>query len=203
MRLNWNTIASILLIALSLIAVLSIVYKSWRNGISPMPSSARVRRAVAEAIRRLEAGPGLIVEAGSGWGTLGISVAKSCEGWRVLGIENSPIPLLISRIAAWLTFGVRGRATFIRGDLYRYPYEKADIVLCYLYPGAMERLGPILRQKLSPHARVVSICFAIPGWRAERVIQVNDLFRTSIYVYEMQEPRLPVEDGKARYTMLI
>ena len=52
-----------------LAAVLTIVYVSWRNGISPMPASAPVRRAVVTAIRKLPE-RGLLVEAGSGWGTL-------------------------------------------------------------------------------------------------------------------------------------
>ncbi|RKP51643.1 class I SAM-dependent methyltransferase [Cohnella endophytica] len=184
MQLEWDLAASILFIAISLIAVLSIVYASWRNGISPMPSSARVRRAVADEITRLNQPPGLIVEAGSGWGTLGLSVAKNCDGWRVRGIENSPIPLFYSRMASWLTFGLQPRASFRYGDIYRHSYEDADIVLCYLYPGAMKRLDPILRQRLAPETRVISICFAIPGWKAAKVIQCDDLYRTALYVYD-------------------
>ncbi|GGF93684.1 class I SAM-dependent methyltransferase [Paenibacillus abyssi] len=161
-------------------AVLSIAYHSWKNGITPMPSSAPVRGKVADEINRI-AGQGTLVEAGSGWGTLAQHLAKHCSGWRVVGIENSFIPLWVSRIAAKLDS--RAGVTMIRADLYMYPYDSADVVVCYLYPGAMLRLSTIFRERLVPGTRVISICFALPGWEPERVIICGDLYRTKVYVY--------------------
>lgn len=232
-------ITSVLVIAAALTAVLSIVWMSWRNGISPMPASAPVRRAVADELNRL-AGPADVVEAGSGWGTLALYVARHCPGKRVIGLENSPLPLWFSRLAARLALrkrfgsgsgtgrdaeagqgsdtatssdssnaagskagpsavtkndlagagGVRpatapSRVSFLRKDLYRYPYGEADIVVCYLFPGAMKRLSPIFAERLPPHARVVSICFALPDWRPERIVTCGDVYRTKLYVYSM------------------
>ena len=177
-------IGSGLLVLLVFLAMLSIVYTSWRNGISPMPSSALVHRVVTKEIERLTApagGSGLIVEAGSGWGTLALYVARRCRGWRIVGIENSPLPLWISRLRARLDRSVK--VTFLREDLYTYPYEDADLVLCYLYPGAMKRLSPILQQKLVPGTRIISVCFALPDWEPEQVITCGDLYRTKVYVY--------------------
>jgi hypothetical protein len=173
---------SVLLAALVFVAMMSIVYASWRNGISPMPSSVRVRIAAANEVKRL-AKYGTIVDAGSGWGTLSLELARHCPGSRMIGIENSPIPLWTSRILAR-----RAGVTFIRGDLYSFPYESADVVVCYLYPGAMKRLDPVLRKRLSPGAHVVSICFALPGWHPERVIACGDTLRTNVYVYAAAGP---------------
>jgi hypothetical protein len=180
-------------IVVMLLAVISIVYRSWRNGISPMPSSAQVRRVVADEVNR-HPKQGLLLEAGSGWGTLALHVAKHCAGWRIIGIENSPLPLWISRLTAklgfWLvpmpTAGSRQASiTFIRGDLYTYPYDNVDYVICYLYPGAMHRLSPIYRERLSSEAYVISVCFALPGWQPERVVTCGDLYRTQVYVYNV------------------
>lgn len=205
-----SSILSALFLFFALLAMLSIVYKSWRNGISPMPASAEVRRAVAAELNR-QTGPASgrgptsgcmpadgrkqaaaepvapasaysIVEAGSGWGTLALHLAKSRPDWRITGIENSWIPWAVSRLA--LRLGAFGNAVFVRGDLYEYRYEQADTVVCYLYPGAMKRLDPLLRQHLHTGARVVSVCFALPGWQAERVITCRDMYRTKIYVYK-------------------
>lgn len=163
-------------IGLGLAAMLSIVYATWRNGISPMPASAPVRRAIVHELKRL---PDVttIVDAGSGWGTLSLAITEGCPGKRVVGIENSPLPLMVSRLLA------RGRASFIYGNLYAYDYTDTDLVICYLYPGAMTRLHAIFRERLAPGTRIMSICFALPGWEAEQIVTCKDMYRTNIYMY--------------------
>jgi hypothetical protein len=187
-------IVTLSVIAVMLLAVISIVYRSWRNGISPMPSSAQVRRVVANEVNRLPK-QGMLIEAGSGWGTLALHVAKNCAGWRIIGIENSSLPLWISRLITRLGFWLipipsRGDSrqtsvAFIRGDLYTYPYNNADVVICYLFPGAMQGLSQIYRERLSSETYVISVCFALPGWQPERVVTCGDLYRTQIYVYHV------------------
>lgn len=167
-------------IGLAVAAMLSIVYATLRNGISPMPASAPVRRAIVREVNRLPE-VSTIVDAGSGWGTLTFAISNHCPDKHIIGIENSPIPFLVSRLF------VRGRISFIRGDLYSYDYKNTDLVICYLYPGAMKRLSPMFRERLAPGTRIMSICFALPGWEATQVLTCNDLYRTKIYVY-MQKP---------------
>lgn len=180
----YQMVSSLLMLTV-LLALLSIVFISWKNGISPMPSSAPVRRMVMKEIKRLPS-EGIMVEAGSGWGTVALQAAKVCPGWKVIGIENSLIPLWVSRIAARLDR--RGKyanqVTFIGGDLYSYQYENADLVVCYLYPGAMKRLSVILRDQLAPNAQIISICFALPGWEPEQIITCTDTYRTKVYLYK-------------------
>lgn len=183
---------AVLLIFL-LIAVVMIVYRSWRNGISPMPASAAVRRVVVREVMQLKrtaapkgaaslvpAHP--IVEAGSGWGTLALAIAGADPRQSIIGIENSMIPWLYSRIA--LRMGDHPQVQLLRGDLYKFPYETAGTVICYLYPEAMRRLDPLLRAQLTPGARLISICFALPGWQPMKVVTCRDMYRTKIYIYE-------------------
>ena len=169
------------IVALVLAALLSIVYASWRNGISPMPASAPLRRAVAEEVARI-GGAGRLAEAGAGWGTLAIAIARRNPHWTVVGIENSPAPWLASQLLRAVS-GVRERVTFRRANLYEVPYGEVDVVVCYLYPGAMQRLEAVFRRTLKPGARVVSVCFALPGLRPERVVACKDIYATKIYVY--------------------
>jgi SAM-dependent methyltransferase len=183
-------IISILLAGVVLAAVLSIVIVSWKNGISPMPASAPVRRAVAAEINRL-ASCDTVVEAGSGWGTLAFHLARHCRVRQLIGIENSPVPRWISKLTLRLSLRLGSKAqanphagvAFIRGDMYAYPYADADVVVCYLYPGAMKRLSEVFGEQLRPGARVISVCFALPGWSPERIIACGDLYRTKVYVY--------------------
>lgn len=149
-----------------------------------MPSSSYARRVVMEEIRRLNGNLNLIIDVGSGWGTLAFQASRNYPDQRVVGLENSPIPLWLSRLFKWI--GSCSNLMLIHHNIYTYSYTQADIVLCYLYPGAMKRLSPIFEQQLPQDAYIISILFALPGWKPERVIECKDIYRTKVYVYRHQ-----------------
>ncbi|MCP1137084.1 class I SAM-dependent methyltransferase [Paenibacillus polysaccharolyticus] len=181
-----------LIAVLTLIAVVWIVIVSWKNGISPMPTSRPVRQVVIQEVNRIT-GYADIMEAGSGWGTLGMDVVKNCPGKRLTGIENSLIPLWTSQCLTWLSIWLhrargqqhsfKGRLRFIRGNIYTCSYAHADGVICYLFPGAMTRLVDKFQRELPPGAKVISVCFALPGKEPLRTITCRDALRTKVYVY--------------------
>ncbi|SDF31996.1 hypothetical protein SAMN04488542_1098 [Fontibacillus panacisegetis] len=175
-----------LIILLVFVAMVSIVYRSLRNGISPMPSSRAVRRAVAAEINSLNR-VRTIVEAGSGWGTLAFSITRQGRKVRrdiepkIIGLENSMVPLLFSQLMSVML--AEEMVTFVRRDIYRFSYRDADVVVCYLFPRAMQSLSMIFQEQLSIGTRIISICFALPGWVPEKVIVCEDIYHTRIYVY--------------------
>ena len=181
-----------LIAVLTLVAVIWIVIVSWKNGISPMPTSRPVRQVVIQEVNRIS-GYGDIMEAGSGWGTLGMDVVKHCPGKRLTGIENSLIPLWTSqwlvRLSVWFhragrrQHSLKGRLRFIHGNIYTCSYAHADYVICYLFPGAMARLTDKFQRELPPGAKVISVCFALPGKEPLRTIPCSDALRTTVYVY--------------------
>ncbi|WP_046227451.1 class I SAM-dependent methyltransferase [Paenibacillus dauci] len=229
-----SAVLSMLLLTIALVLVISIVYYTWCNGISPLPSSLLLRRQVEQEVNRLSTvqqesgrygftgetanavpsamhsfrvesistaadgaeatgrksihrretgksdGP-LIIEAGSGWGTMALHLARYCQPCRVVGIENSVVPLMVSRLLA----GLPGSHSIklVHGDMYRYHYEQADLIVCYLFPGAMTRLSPIFREQTRPGTYIISVYFALPDWEAEQVITCRDVHRTRIYIY--------------------
>jgi hypothetical protein len=64
----------------------------------------------------------------------------------------------------------------------------ADVVTLYLLTSTNARLKPNLEKYLKPSARVVSLNFGIPGWKADRVETVHaDRQTHTIFVYEMTE----------------
>lgn len=208
-----SLIVSTILLVIALLAVLSIVYYSWRNGISPLPSSMLLRSKVAEEVLRLSQIQELdhplfkletddpaqrysmiqqhmeyktrqktIIETGSGWGTLALFLAKHCPEYQVKGIENSLVPLWISRLWSRLE---KVPVTFIRGDMYQYPYEEANMIVCYLFPGAMRQLSTIFRERAVAYTYIISVYFALPDWTPEKIIQCVDIHRTKIYIYKV------------------
>lgn len=182
------------IILLVLAVLLSIVWYSVRTGISPMPSSANVRKIIMDEVGN--AAEGTVVDAGSGWGTLVIHFAARYPERKVTGYELSPIPWLVSLV----------RKKIFRLDnlrIYRRDFLKADlrnagIIVCYLYPGGMDKLEKKLKEEQAGIHTVISSTFAFPSCTFDKVIHANDMHRSPVYVYYINS--LDVPSVKAKIT---
>jgi len=164
-------------------AVLSVVYHTLKIGISPLPSSRRARQVMLSAIP--DGFSGRIVEAGSGWGSLAIPLARRFPEAAVIGYELSPVPFFCAQLRR---LGRHPNLRFHRADFRTVSMADADLVVCYLFPGAMRALDEKLRRELRPGARVISNTFALPGWKPVRVHRLDDIYATPISIYEFTVP---------------
>lgn len=169
---------SIILWAVGLLFAASIVWTTLRVGISPMPSSAKATRAILDLI------PGSagerIAELGSGWGGLALAVTSHRPKARVVAYELSLLPWVWSIGVARLMG--RREIEFVRRDFFDADLGDTDVVLCYLFPGAMERLAERLGH-LKAGSIIISNTFRLPGWQTDEVVELDDLYRTRIYRY--------------------
>lgn len=164
-----------------LFAAISLLVTALRNGIGPMPSSPRVVHALLQMIPAdLE---GNIVELGAGWGSLLFPLAKAFPRCQVIGYENSLVPFLFASALQKLLFRA-ANLQVRREDFFQKPLHATSLVVCYLYPGAMKRLREKFETELPAGALVLSHTFAVPGWTAKQVIELNDLYKTKIYLYK-------------------
>lgn len=179
-----STTGAILFLALMVLllaGMASIVLHTLRTGISPMPTSPRVRRELL-ALIPTDTG-GTVLELGSGWGTLAFALADRCPRARVVAYELSPLPFAFS----WLRqrLAPRPNLRLAREDFFRASFTDASTIVCYLFPGAMTRLAPKLLAELPPGARIISHTFALRGWTPVHTRRLGDLYRTPLYVYEV------------------
>jgi hypothetical protein len=169
-----------LLIAISVAALLIVAY-TLRNGISPMPSSGKVVESALRQIKNRPIRNGTVMDLGSGWGTFCFQLAKRLPNATVIGYETSPVPWLYSLIVSRL-FNFRN-LRFPRKNFFDVPIDRADLIVCYLCTGAMTRLKPKFDRELRPGTTVISSTFAVPGWKPASVVEVNDWYKTKVYLY--------------------
>lgn len=163
--------------------LLSIVIWSYRLGITPTPTSSKAKRCLLKALPdKLE---GKILELGSGWGTLAVPLAKTYKNCSVIGYEISPLPFFVSWVR--VRFSGVSNLKLLRQDFFKVDMSDASLIVCYLYPGAMRKLKEKFEKELKPGTYVISNTFAIPGWQPISVHEVNDLYRTKIYVYRIHK----------------
>jgi len=180
MMIRMHMVSGIILLIVFTV-FLSIIFWSVKNGIGPSPSGWKPMDAILQAIPEGESG--IIYELGSGWGQLAVAIARRFPQSKVIGVENSPAPFFVSLLLCWARRVPNVKIRF--RNLFQQPLGDASGVVCYLYPGAMKRLRPILEAQLAPGAWVVSSTFAIPGWTPSNQIAVDDLYRTTIFVYRV------------------
>lgn len=154
----------------------SIVYWTLRLGISPMPTGSKTKKCLLDALP--SECTGKIVELGSGWGNLAWSLAKKYPHATVVGYEMSPIPYFVSKLCLHAP-----NLHFERRDFFDVSLEDATLVVCYLYPKAMQRLKDKFERELVAAAIVASHTFAIPGWDPTKTLRVDDMYKTFVYFY--------------------
>lgn len=160
--------------------LLSMEYYARKAKVVAAPSVPWMRRAVIERLDKEIKEKGLpaplIVDLGSGWGTLALAAAKACPGASVVGYEISPVPLMFSRLKARLC-GYK-TVKFLNADLFGEDFSRADFVLTYLTMPHMERLRPKFEAELKPGAVVICNTFPVPGWTPASEETVQDFVYT-------------------------
>ena len=174
-----GTLLFLLLWALLLAGALSIVVSTLRTGISPMPTPARVRRELLALLPPDTTGT--VLELGAGWGHLAFAIADRCPQARVIAYELSFLPFQFMRLRQRLS--PRANLELRPEDLFSASFQDAAVVVCYLFPGAMARLGPRFADELPEGARILSHTFALRGWTPARTVRLGDLYRTPVYLY--------------------
>ncbi|WP_299794931.1 class I SAM-dependent methyltransferase [uncultured Shewanella sp.] len=180
------SLLEISILLLTLFLLITIVWTTFRVGISPMPSSAKAYHAISRLLD--DTGKGAIYDLGSGWGTLVIRIAKSHPERQVIGYELSLFPYLMSRLVKRL-MGLKNLKLY-RQDFLRADLNEASVLVCYLYPDAMCKLAQLIEHQthnLKPDF-VISNNFALPYCKPDRLIRINDLYRSPVYRYDLSLP---------------
>lgn len=164
----------ILVILLGL-AALIIAIDTLRLGISPMPSSSKAQKVIQSLVEKKT-----VYELGSGWGSLAI---RLCKKNTVFAFEKAFIPWLVSLLLKRVKRAKK--LSIARRDFFSQDLSRADVVICYLYPGAMQRLAPKFEKELKEGAIVLSNSFQLPGRQPFKTIEAHDWMGSKIYCYRV------------------
>lgn len=168
-----------ILLLLFIIVACSIVVYSLISGISPMPTSKKVREVMLDAVSDQVGGS--IFELGSGWGHTALCFARKFSKSSVYAFEISPFVCFFSKIYSF----IQGNLKVYWKDFFTTSLSDASVVVCYLYPGAMKKLQNKFENELKEGTIVITNTFAIPNWVPIKIYEVDDLYRTKVYLYRI------------------
>ena len=162
-----------------LLVVISIVYTSLKVGISPMPSSFKACRAMIEATKDNKSQT--IIDVGSGFGFLALNFASKYPHTKVIGYEISFFPWAVSMALKWLSR--YDNITFHHKNFLNEEFDKESLIVCYLFPKGMSDLEVKLNNENIDITCVVSNTFSFPQKKPKKIIYLDDLYKTPIYIY--------------------
>ncbi len=111
-----------------------------------------------------------VYDLGSGDGRIVIAAAKKFHAQAVgVELDDDLYKKSVDQIAA---LGLQDKAKILHMNMYKVNLKPATVVTMYLLTSVNERMKPILERDLRSGARVVTHDFQIPGWQAEKSIDV-------------------------------
>jgi SAM-dependent methyltransferase len=124
-----------------------------------------------------------VYDLGSGDGRIVIMAAQKFHA-EAVGVEIDD-DLYRQSAARIQELGLQDKAKILHMNMYKVDLKPATVVTLYLLTSVNERLKPILERDLRRGARVVTHDFLIPGWQAEKSIEVISKagVTSKIYLY--------------------
>ncbi len=171
------TIQLAVLVAVSvfvaLVAASAVVHLIFR--IPYVPSK---RSSVHEMVKAAELKPcETVFDLGCGDGRLLIAAEKQ-TGVRAIGFEIAPLMFLMALIKKSLA---HSKIQINFKNFFSTDLSEADVIFCYLFPEAMEKLLEKIKNECKPGTRIISNTFKIQSMMPTRTMDTNP----KIYVYRI------------------
>ena len=143
---------------LPLLLIVVSLYWTVIVGAPWVPSSIKM---VHQMMQLAEVRPDDVVyDLGCGDGRIVLTAAMRYHA-RAVGIEIDPLRYIWCQFLVTIFFQ-RKRVRIIWGNLFTQDLSEADVVMCYLMPGALQKLEKKFKQELHSGTRVVSNKFTFP-----------------------------------------
>jgi SAM-dependent methyltransferase len=158
--------------------ILEIAGWMW-TGVPFVPTKAHAIEALPKSLSLTDSS--VVFDLGCGDGRVLHALAQK-SGAECIGYEKAPVPYLAAIVHSLLF--PKKNVRIVYGDMYRAPLERATHVYLYLFPPLMQRLLPILKEKLRPGAVVVSCDFRFKTLEPSSIIPSGDGKNArTLYVY--------------------
>jgi SAM-dependent methyltransferase len=126
----------------------------------------------------------VVYDLGSGDGRIPIMAAQEFK-CRAVGIDLDEKLCRHSQEKA-KEYGLGNSVSFRCEDFFKADFHAATVVTLYLLPQVNGHLAPRLASQLPNGARVVSLDYEVPGWRAEesRLVKSEGNVEYTLYLYK-------------------
>lgn len=147
----------------------------------PVPSSGKIKAAMIEDVAQIlkQKNNQVVMDLGSGWGSLLLPLAKRFPHHHFVGIEYERVPYWVSQFRARKMKNI----TFLRQDFFDTDISKANIIFLFLLPREMKKLS-IKCQKESPKGTLIYVNrFPMSDVKLYKEVSLGSKYET-YYIYK-------------------
>ena len=146
-----------------------------------VPSHGKVKEAIIdEATSILQNSENrIIMDLGSGWGTLLLPLARKFPEHKFIGIERGFMPYYVSKWRARKFSNL----TFCRQNFFDTDISKVDIVFVFLLSSTMEKLTLKIKKEMKSKSTVIANRFPMKGEKPCKKVSFGSDYYT-YYVYQ-------------------
>ncbi len=163
------------------LVMLVVYWSTFRTQVPLYLSSEKVWQALAAQLPADRTFA--FADLGSGIGGVLTYLAKARPQGGYHGVEAAPLPFL------WSWLRIRGggyRNCKVQwGSLWACDLSRYDVVFAYLSPVPMTELWHKARREMRPGSLFISNTFAVPEQPPQQTIAVDDLHRSTLYLWRM------------------
>lgn len=161
--------------------MLAVYWSTFRTQVPLYLSSNKVWQALEHRLPANQ--PFTLVDLGSGIGGVLTHLAQNRPQGRYHGVETAPLPFLWS----WLRirFGAYRNCSVQWGSLWDSDLSQYDVVFAYLSPVPMKALWDKAKKEMRPGSLFISNTFAVPDHPPQETISVDDLHRSTLFLWRM------------------
>lgn len=169
------------------VVMLVVYWSTFRSQVPLYLSSRQVWQALETLLP--QAAPDKtfrFADLGCGLGGVLAHLARARPDGRYQGVETAPLPFLLS----WLRIRLGGyRNCSVRwGSLWDCDLAPYDVVFAYLSPVPMDRLWHKVSREMRPGSLFISNTFMVPEQPPLYTYTLDDLHRSTLYIWRMAEP---------------
>ena len=118
----------------------------------PIPTVGKVKRGILKAVAEYidDKSHAIVMDLGSGWGSLLLPLAKKYPQHLFIGYERAMLPYIISR---WRTHNL-SNVYIYHQDFFTADFTGVDAIICFQLTAIMQKLLPYMRKHINKNVRV-------------------------------------------------
>jgi len=169
-----------------IISVYFMVNSGCMRHAPPVPTSGKVKEAMiadmAEFLQKKN--KQVIMDLGSGWGTLLLPLAKQFPKHQFIGIEYGCIPYWVSKLRSRKIKNL----TFYRQNFFNSDISKADVIFMFLLSHLMKKVSIKCLAEAKEGCLLYVNRFSIPNMKPEKEVRLGSKYDT-YYVYKIHSKK--------------